>query len=72
MRIAILSLILNTNYGGILQAYALQKVLERMGHYVKVIDHEALPEISFRQRFTELPKRFLQKYVLFKEIDLWP
>lgn len=72
MRIAILSLILNTNYGGILQSYALQTALERMGHQVKVIDREAMPEISIRQRFTELPKRYLQKYVLCKKIDLWP
>lgn len=37
MRIAILTLPLHTNYGGILQAYALQTVLERMGHEVKVL-----------------------------------
>lgn len=35
MKIAILTLPLHTNYGGILQAYALQTVLERMGHEVK-------------------------------------
>lgn len=38
MRIGILTLPLHTNYGGILQAYALQTVLERMGHEVVVID----------------------------------
>lgn len=38
MKIGILTLPLNTNYGGILQAYALQTVLERMGHSVKMID----------------------------------
>lgn len=37
MKIAILTLPLHTNYGGILQAYALQTVLERMGHEVKVL-----------------------------------
>ena len=37
MRIGILTLPLNTNYGGILQAYAMQTVLERMGHEVWVI-----------------------------------
>ena len=30
MRIGIITLPLNTNYGGILQAYALQTVLERL------------------------------------------
>ena len=37
MRIGILTLPLHTNYGGILQAYALQTVLERMGHEASVI-----------------------------------
>lgn len=38
MRIGILTLPLHTNYGGILQAYALQTVLEGMGHKVVVFD----------------------------------
>lgn len=38
MKIGILTLPLHTNYGGILQAYALQTVLEKMGHEVVVID----------------------------------
>ena len=38
MRIGILTLPLHTNYGGILQAYALQMTLERMGHEVVVFD----------------------------------
>ena len=36
MRIGIITLPLYTNYGGVLQAYALQTVLERMGHDVWV------------------------------------
>lgn len=43
MRIGILTLPLNTNYGGILQAYALQTVLERMGHEVHVIEKNRRP-----------------------------
>lgn len=38
MRIGILTLPLHTNYGGILQAYALQTVLERMGHEACLIE----------------------------------
>lgn len=34
MKIGVLTLSLHTNYGGILQAYALQTVLKRMGHDV--------------------------------------
>lgn len=37
MKIAILTLPLNINYGGILQCYALQTVLERMGYNVEVL-----------------------------------
>lgn len=40
MRIAIITLPLHTNYGGLLQAYALKKTLEGMGHEVDVIDRE--------------------------------
>lgn len=38
MKIAIVTLPLNTNYGGVLQAYALKTVLESMGHDVTVLD----------------------------------
>ena len=37
MKIGILTLRLGKNYGGILQAFALQTVLERMGHQVEVM-----------------------------------
>lgn len=43
MRIGIITLPLNTNYGGILQAYALQTVLERMGHDVCLIEERRVP-----------------------------
>lgn len=38
MRIGIMTLPLHTNYGGILQAYALQRVLHDMGHDVVLLD----------------------------------
>jgi len=40
MKIAVISLPLHTNYGGILQSYALKKVLEGMGHEASVIDRK--------------------------------
>ena len=43
MRIGIITLPLHTNYGGILQAYALQTVLERMGHDVRLIEERRGP-----------------------------
>lgn len=45
MRIGILTQALHGNYGGLLQNYALQKVLENMGHSVITIDrHKFIPE----------------------------
>lgn len=44
MKIGILTLPLHTNYGGILQAYALQTVLERMGHEVMVYNLDRKPK----------------------------
>ena len=38
MKIAIVTLPLHTNYGGLLQAYALKTLLEEMGHEVTVLD----------------------------------
>lgn len=43
MKIGILTLPLHTNYGGILQAYALQTVLKRLGHEVAVINKSREP-----------------------------
>ena len=40
MRIAVITLPLHTNYGGILQAYALRKTIVDMGHECDVIDRE--------------------------------
>lgn len=41
MKIAILTQPLRTNYGGIMQAYALQKVLNDMGHEVTTINRQS-------------------------------
>lgn len=50
MRIGILTLPLHTNYGGILQAYALQHALQSMGHEVIVIDEEKNFKFSLKRR----------------------
>ena len=39
MKIGILTQPLHNNYGGLLQNYALQQTLKRMGHEVVTIDH---------------------------------
>lgn len=65
MKIAILTLPLHTNYGGILQAYALQTVLERMGH--QVVHLQPFVEYPPLHSSWKMPlvwgKRFLKKYI---------
>ena len=58
MKIGIISLTLHTNYGGILQAYALQTVLERMGHEVEVLNRPFTP---IKTKWKEIPKRIIKK-----------
>lgn len=67
MRIGILTLPLHTNYGGILQAYALQTVLERMGHEVVIFDRPYQYKISFLKALFAYPKRAVCKYLLGKK-----
>ncbi len=69
MKICILTQPLNFNYGGILQAYALQKVLREMGHNV-VTDRLGAPHrLSFCDRVARFMlhswKRYIGGYVLF-------
>lgn len=61
MRIAIITLPLHTNYGGILQAYALKKTLEGMGHEVDVIDRETkfVAPPSWKMPFIYMKRMFL-------------
>lgn len=69
MKIGILTLPLHTNYGGILQAYALQTVLERMGHEVTVIDEKRKPKKqSILLQKKKYIGRFFKKYILRKSI----
>lgn len=68
MRIGILTLPLHTNYGGILQAYALQTVLERMGHQVVVIDE---PIRKGKATFKQIIKRIIKKFIGRPTTILW-
>lgn len=66
MKIGILTLPLHTNYGGILQAYALQTVLERMGHEVGLITCGQLkPGLYWKIRHKMAPiKRIAKQYLI--------
>lgn len=71
MKIAIVTLPLHTNYGGILQCYALQTVLQRMGHDVYVLSKpkhgRAYPFI----KMLAICKRVLNHYILRKKINVF-
>jgi hypothetical protein len=68
MRIGILTLPLHTNYGGILQAYALQTVLEGMGHDVVLLNKEKIVIPQGKKLVIEYIKRFIKKYILLKKV----
>lgn len=73
MRIGILTLPLHTNYGGILQAYALQTALERMGHDVVVFQNDYMGIKRFPS--WKMPiiwfKRLYRKCVTNRNIDIF-
>lgn len=60
MKIAIMTQPLGGNYGGMMQAYALQQVLKRMGHEVVTIDRQ-LNEGRFLWRMARYAKRSLSR-----------
>ncbi|MFI3304961.1 MAG: polysaccharide pyruvyl transferase family protein [Rikenellaceae bacterium] len=64
MKIAIQTLPLNSNYGGILQAYALQSTLQRMGHEVSVIARSCLPPPPpLSELLIDGARRALRRYI---------
>lgn len=60
MKIAIMTLPLGKNYGGIMQAYALQKVLKDMGHSPITIDYQT-KERGFIYKKVRLAYRLAKK-----------
>ena len=64
MKIGILTLPLHTNYGGLLQAYALQTVLEKMGHEAVVLDTPNRKSILKWNYPLEILKRSISKFLL--------
>ena len=63
MRIAILTQPLRYNYGGILQNFALQTVLRRMGHEVVTLDPKRY-KFSRRQHILHIVRRMVGRYLL--------
>lgn len=68
MKIGILTLPLHTNYGGILQVYALQTILERLGNEVWIIDSPRIYTLPLYKKPLAYSKRIIQKYLFHKNI----
>lgn len=67
MKIGILTLPLHTNYGGILQAYALMQVLTNQGHDVWLINKKRIYILPVYKRYFVYLKRGLMKFVFGKK-----
>jgi len=68
MKIGIITQPLRTNYGGLLQAYALQTVLERMGHQVSILDVPYKKRLFLWKMPLVLAKRLILKYLLGRKL----
>ncbi len=69
MKIGILTLTLNENYGGLLQAYALQSTLERLDNQVVIFDRPHFYSIKKWRKPLTYGKRYLKK-LLGYEVEL--
>lgn len=67
-KIAILTQPLGRNYGGIIQNYALQKVLKDLGHEPETINRRRESEFSNLKRFLSSVKKNILKKILHKNI----
>ena len=67
MKIAIITQPLSLNYGGILQAHALQHYLQSLGHDVQIVAHQGNETPQYRT-YLSVIKRIFLKYILRKNI----
>ena len=70
MKIALLNLPFDNNYGGNLQRYALIKVLQGMGHEVEHINLHCSYSLPWYKYPYSIPKRIIKKYLLGKKDEV--
>ena len=70
MKIGILTMHYRRNYGGILQSYAMMKILEELGHEVEVINfkYKSEPKQSYLNRITSLCNRLFKLSIRNKTV----
>jgi len=73
MKIGIITLPFNWNYGGILQTYALQVVLKELGHEAVTINRNSVL-MSFKMKVMSFVRRSILKVILRKDVVVrtWP
>lgn len=71
MRIAIVTLPLHTNYGGILQCYALQTVLERGGHDVRILSKPQYGRSYYIIYPLAICKRLFKRFFVGKDVSIF-
>lgn len=67
MKIALLNLPFDNNYGGNLQRYALVRVLQGMGHEVEHINLQFYYSLPWYKWAYSYPKRMIKKYIFKKK-----
>lgn len=69
MKAGVLTLQLHNNFGGILQAYALQRSLEKLGHSAILIDKSRYVSLGpWYKKYPVYIKRGINRYILGKDI----
>jgi hypothetical protein len=73
MKIGIITLPFNWNYGGILQTYALQVALKKIGHEPYTINRDTAP-MSLKLKLLSYVRRLILKIVFRKDVVVrtWP
>lgn len=73
MKIGIVTLPFNWNYGGILQTFALQHVLKKLGHDAITVNRDTVL-MSFKMKVLSFIRRFVLRYVFQKDVVVrtWP
>lgn len=71
MRIGVLTQPLNVNYGGLLQAYALQTILKRMGHEVWTEDRREYWSVLLPMKYNGFIRCILEKTPIMQVKPSW-
>lgn len=71
MKIGIITLPFNINYGGILQNFALQKILKEMGHEVSTLETKRSYKLPVRKRYLAYTKRIILRYLFRKKCEIF-